>query len=484
MHRNRYPIVTAAAAAVILLTVSMGTVAQADDSGTPANAIPFGPQSFWRTSLRSAPIDPESRAMVDYMVSTISDRYNGVAAFNAHQYNSHLYTVDGTVRTTDFAFDDCQRKGYVPAGLLGSDGQFKSVPVPSDAIAATGSDAELSIYSSATDQLWEFWKARKRSDGTWSACWGGRLDHVSSSAGYFRGNFGATATGLPNAGGLVRLSEIRAGYINHAMSLAIPNPANWPSFRWPAQRSDGSDANSAALPEGSRLRLDPNIDLSSLRLSPAALTIARAAQQYGFVIVDKSGAVSVLAEAVSPTATGADPWSELLGSPDYAVMKNFPWSKLEVVADGWQGQPTSLSGSGVIGGGAAQASPPATSVVASSPEALSGSSVPAEAHAVPTATTAPTGAAPIASNGTSVSEAPKTAAEATAAREAKARTAASEQAAAHKAASRKAAAQKATSHKAAARKATLRKAAARKAALRKATTHKTSIHKVRQRAHT
>jgi hypothetical protein len=310
---------------------TVAPTASAPLQAATAAANPFGPSSFWRASIASAPTASSSRAMVDYLVSTITDRYNGIAAFNAHSYNSHLYVATTTTPKVDVAFSNCQAKTATPAGLTGPGGQFDDVPIPVGAVAAVGTDQELSVYSPATDQLWEFWKAARTADGGWSACWGGRMDGVSTSPGYFLGGFGATATGLPNAGGAVRLSEIQAGRIDHAISIAIPAPAVATDFSWPAQRSDGFDANAAALPEGSRLRLPAGLDLSTLKLTPAGLAIAKAAQQYGFVVVDKAGSVSVIAEAVDKV-DGVDPWKTALGGlPDYSVLKNFPWSSLQVI---------------------------------------------------------------------------------------------------------------------------------------------------------
>lgn len=305
----------------------------------PRSDYPFGTHSFWRTSLDEAPISDRSQSMVDYLVASIRDRYNGVAAFNAHQYNSPLYEVTAEVSPVDVRFNDCQGKGYLPEGLTGAGGQFSGVPMPADARPATGTDGELSIWSPSSDQLWEFWKAEKAADGTWSACWGGRIDDVSSGDGRFSGAFGATATGLPNAGGAVRYDEIRRGRVDHAISLIIPNPAVASDYSWPALRSDGVDTNPDALPEGTRLRLDPALDVTSLGLGPAATTIAGAAQKYGFVVVDRGGSVSVLAEQVD-AAKGLDPWRQLLGGPDYAVMTGFPWSKLQVVEKDY-GKPAS-----------------------------------------------------------------------------------------------------------------------------------------------
>ena len=67
----------------------------------------------------------------------------------------------------------------------------------------------------------------------------------------------------------------------------------------PAQRSDGSNRSDDAIPAGTRLRLDPSVDVADLGLSPVAAMIARAAQTYGFIVTDKSAAVAVTASISS-----------------------------------------------------------------------------------------------------------------------------------------------------------------------------------------
>jgi hypothetical protein len=141
---------------------------------------------------------------------------------------------------------------------------FDSVPPPDDARPAAGTDGHLLVWQPATDRLWEFWKLRRASDG-WHARWGGAMSDVSRNAGYFPAPFGATGTGLPLLGGLIRASELRSGRIDHALALAIPK-AKAGQFVWPAQRSDGSGTGPDAIPEGTRLRIDPRLDLSTLGL--------------------------------------------------------------------------------------------------------------------------------------------------------------------------------------------------------------------------
>jgi hypothetical protein len=249
------------------------------------------------------------------------------------RYNTSVYSVAASTPRVDVGWDNCQGKTYVPTGLVGVGGQFTGVPIPANAVPAAGTDAELSVYSASTDQLWEFWKASHRADG-WHACWGGRIDHVSTSTGYFSGGFGASASGLAISGGTVSLADVQRGYINHALALAIVDAAPWKIVSWPAQRSDGSSASLSPIAEGTRFRLDPSINVDALALTPIAKMVAKAAQQYGFIVTDKAGAVSVIAESGAgvKATTGVDPWVAILGStPSYLVMRNFPWDKLQAL---------------------------------------------------------------------------------------------------------------------------------------------------------
>jgi hypothetical protein len=139
------------------------------------------------------------------------------------------------------------------------------------------------------------------------------------------------ATGLSVTAGLVQYREMKQGRITHAMSLAIPRTARYDRFVYPAQRSDGWDRSAAALPEGTRLRLDPKVRVSALHLSRAGTVIARAAQRYGFIVTDTAGSVSVIAEDVSSSRPRTENWETLLQGPSYSVLKGFPWSRLQVL---------------------------------------------------------------------------------------------------------------------------------------------------------
>jgi hypothetical protein len=302
----------------------------------PARGI-FGPQSVWSLDVSHAPLHADSAALVANLVQQVAARYGGVAAFNVAEYAASFYRARGSTRKVDVIFDDCQHKGYSPPELFDSTygAPFEDVPIPARAIPSPGTDGELSIWDPQTGRLWEFWQARRASDG-WHACWGGRIDDVKSSAGFFEDNMGVSATGLPFAAAVVGIAEVRRGVITHAMGLNIVDAANWSEFSYPAQRSDGSlpPGTLHAIEEGQRFRLDPTLDVSTLGLSPVAQMIAKAAQTYGFIVNDKGGAVAVIGEtgAGQASLTGESPWNDFFDEGrSYDVLRGFPWDRLQAL---------------------------------------------------------------------------------------------------------------------------------------------------------
>jgi len=302
-----------------------------------AGQLRFSPGSFFYADLRGAPLSADSPALVSHLTRSVTGRYNGVAALNVHDYNVGFYTAaPGTPRST-VRFDDCQNKGWFDPQLARA---FADVPIPGGAVAAAGSDQNLSVYDPASDTLWEFWRAQRTSLG-WTACFGGRLDSVSTSPGYFPGGLGASATGISMAGGMISLADMKRGYIDHALYLAVPDVRRWSAYSWPAQRSDGWSDDPSSLLEGSRLRLDARVNVDSLPLTPLGRMVAKAAQTYGFVVSDRAGAVAVITESGAATAAangGVDPWVSLLdlnSKPSYTQLAGFPWERMQVVAKDW-----------------------------------------------------------------------------------------------------------------------------------------------------
>ena len=197
----------------------------------------------------------------------------------------------------------------------------------------------MTIYDPATGRLWEFWKAAKV-NGMWNACWGGRIDDVSTSRGYFDRPFGSAASSLVNAAGMVTIAEARAGVIPHALSIALPQ-TKLQVAAWPAQRTDGRDTHPDAIPEGARMRLDPTVNVDTLPMSRLGKALARAAQKYGLLVADVSEGVVLDGESgqLAIQAGRTDPWLAIFDKSRYetggTVLDGFPWSRIQFVQDGW-----------------------------------------------------------------------------------------------------------------------------------------------------
>ena len=187
--------------------------------------------------------------------------------------------------------------------------------------------------------------------GSWRAAYGGVIPDVSRSPGYFRDRvgadgtveesreWGASASGLATAGGLVTKRDVASGEIDHALSMGLPNLAPASSEiaagRWayPAQRSDGKSTLATAIPEGARLRLDPALDLGSLGLSPFVRSLAEAAQRYGIYVQDGSAATVLYGEDPLPymRAGMQNFFDAEIGPRQPGFLADFPWEHLQVL---------------------------------------------------------------------------------------------------------------------------------------------------------
>lgn len=302
--------------------------------------VRFAAGSIWDARLpANAPIDPRSHARLDSML----DHVEALAAqlffpsLAISSYSTPIYVVPAGQPRVPVALD-----AWNPALKRAL---AEGVPIPPRARPAAGTDAHMTIYQPSTDSMWEFWRTAKRADG-WHAAWAGATRPVSQSPGYYGSrswpglsltqglDWGSTATSLPVAGGTITIQDLRDRRIDHALAASVPFACR-DFFVYPAQRTDGASVRDDCMPEGARLRLDPNLDIAALNLPPITQTIARAARDYGIVVRDKTGgqSISLFAEQVQhgePNVyAGAD--GLLGGVPAWSVLRKFPWRKLKLV---------------------------------------------------------------------------------------------------------------------------------------------------------
>jgi hypothetical protein len=290
---------------------------------------PFAPDSIWNQPLPArTPLSARSATYVRELRSQVA---RAGSYLNTYAFSTPVYTVGANQRTVTVRLDDTNN----PTGPELRQSWLK-VPVPARARPAVGSDGHMVVWQPSSNTMWEFWKMHRKG-GVWHAQWGGTIDDVSISPGYYTSptRWGATATSLPLLGGLIRPSELAAGQIDHALAIAIPD-ARARYFAWPAQRTDGWVSSVSAIPEGQRFRLDPRLNLRKLALPPLVRMMAVAAQKYGIIVRDQSGSVSFYAEDTDAEGLpnpyyGAGGWfdSQYVNN----LLKAFPWSHLEALSD-------------------------------------------------------------------------------------------------------------------------------------------------------
>ena len=341
---NQAPVVTNGGPSKTTPQPQTGQVAPADAGpGFPAGAAPkFAPNSIWTAPVPAdAPLDPSSAARTRPFIASVEQRMaiGHNPTMNTKKFSTPIYVVGPNVPRV--------KVSLVPHGKWAD--SFRAalqsgVPVPQGALGSAGTDKHITIYQPSSDSLWEFWRFQHLSDG-YHAAWGGALRNVSNNPGFYTTSswppasdekgwqWGATASSLVSAPGLILPGELRAGVINHAIGASIGQACKQ-VFSWPAQRHDGKDLSPNCMPEGAHLRLDPKLDLNKLHLPWMTLVLARAAQRYGIIVHDTTNDTVAFA-AEDMTWTGRDPYRGphglFRGEKPHVFMSAFPWSHLQLL---------------------------------------------------------------------------------------------------------------------------------------------------------
>jgi hypothetical protein len=302
----------------------------------------FASTSFWNETVASnAPLDPESRTIVGALqkVEATEQTEAHGPMVNAKSWSVPIYTVPEEQPTV--------RVELVGASSPSLQAAWNAVPLPANAKPAAGTDEHLVVWQPSSDRMWEFWHLEDVG-GAWRAAWGGAMNQVSSDTGAYgpeawpgaTSSWGASASSLSIAGGLITLEDLSHGEIDHALAISVPN-VRAGTFALPAQRTDGESMEGSSLPEGAHLRLDPSLDLASLHLSPFTLMLARAAQRYGIFVRDRAANLAFYAQDPVPTGTEpyAGPHGYFEGHSPATLLASFPWAHLQVLKMGLRRTP-------------------------------------------------------------------------------------------------------------------------------------------------
>ena len=265
----------------------LATAMLATTLGTPASGVyrPYGRNSYWNREL---PTNAQTRGNSDTIMTFLRRdndthyiRLAGTSSDGA--WGLPIYWARSAATTYDVG-NNCFVR---PAARI----RPRSHPADRHP-RSRPSDAAMVVYDRGRGRVYGFYRARyDASLDRWYAC-GGTVSYLGSN-----GLDGALAAsneprnrghrGLPPPTWAVRRAEIAAGSIHHILRIAVNTTRCATVFPMVANEC-GTNAVGAP-PEGTRIRIKPSVDLTQLRLSPAALVIARALKRYGAVIGDQTG---------------------------------------------------------------------------------------------------------------------------------------------------------------------------------------------------
>jgi hypothetical protein len=158
-------------------------------------------------------------------------------------------------------------------------------PIPPDAKveggANSGGDMHVLVVQQGACLLFETWSSTQSASGSGWTCGSGAKFDLGSDALRPDGWTSADAAGLPILPGLVKVSEVTAGAVKHAMRFTMSKTQQ--GYIHPATHAAG-DSDATLPPMGLRLRLKASFDTSSF--TGPTLVILTAMKQYGLILAD------------------------------------------------------------------------------------------------------------------------------------------------------------------------------------------------------
>lgn len=284
-------------------------------------ARPFNANSIWNRPVGNDPTHAQSAAWIARMVA---EPYLDIVIDGVDSgWSVPVYTADSSAARVTVCSDDGQ---YCTA----------NVPIPANVRPSPDLDGKAVIIDTTTSpaRSWSFWRLVRQSATRWTAQYGAfgwtPIDATGDGiVNYEGGQWGGRASSWNYLPGLIRLSEIQAGAVEHAIAVIWPGQLVTNAAIWPALASDGYCTQNCG-PMGIRIQLDPILDLSTLHLGAGGEIVARALQVYGGWVGDTGNTFGVNAEEFLTASGSVDPtpWRGVL---DFYALSGIPLDRFRVV---------------------------------------------------------------------------------------------------------------------------------------------------------
>jgi hypothetical protein len=224
----------------------------------------------------------------------------------------------------------------------------KRVPIPPGSHEAQGpganGDHKYIVIDTSTDLVYDIWGAdiAGRDCVKWGYEGYGVIESLTTTRDGnpgINGEKAPTGAATSSLAGLLRAYDVKhldaAGTYGHALQGASMYSARG---RWvsPATKSDGPDSSPDAIPQGSRLQLNPSFNCGAISV-PGVRAYCRTAQKYGIIMMDTTPvhALTIYQEDVkdNPPAAGNPFAGGYWGSDaDWPSLAKVPLNQFRVVA--------------------------------------------------------------------------------------------------------------------------------------------------------
>jgi hypothetical protein len=246
-------------------------------------ALAFPADNAWNADVRSAPVDPNSDALIASIGLGVGLHPDfGAGLYNGAPIGIPYVVVGGSqprVAMTWTAYGGESETGPFPVP--------RTAPVEGGAALTNTGDRHVLVIDRDNDRLYELFNAICNPDGSWDAACGAvfHLDSNNVRPAAQPGWTSADAAGLPIFPGLARYEEaaLGPGGIRHALRFTVRRTRRAyvpPATHWASTQTDPS-----VPPMGMRVRLKSSyvIPASFSRETRALLT---AMQTHGMIVAD------------------------------------------------------------------------------------------------------------------------------------------------------------------------------------------------------
>jgi hypothetical protein len=262
-------------------------------AGTAARHLPdttctaFPADNVWHASIASLPVNTHSAAWVRHIgTSDIHPDFGPAYGEQPAPYGIPITYVSGSHPTVNVHFQYAAESDRVRYPL-GADTKIEN------GVGSPG-DKHAIIVDRTHCRLYETWDTRQTSRG-WvagsGATWSLNSDKLRPD-----GWTSADAAGLPILPGLLLLSEVKAGHVDHAIRFTAPTTST--HYLWPARHEAGSESSVDYPPMGARFRLEAGYRIPS-GFTKDTRTVLQAMKTYGLILADNGSSWYFQGEASS-----------------------------------------------------------------------------------------------------------------------------------------------------------------------------------------